>query len=224
MSAQVENTNHNGATSGVKNFLKSAFKKDSTEVCTETAPEVVQEHVRPVEHVETAEAVDRERHIHHHQHRIQPIVDKQELDAQHVHTTAPAVVREHKEEMLPEHQSKLHEQRTMHQNVQTTGEVERSAAHLGTHVNQHEHHHIHETIQPVIQRETIQPTHVHHTIPVSEKIHEAPIVHEATTLPAITLDQFSKHKDHHPESHQDSSHTHQFYEGSPRVGGQTETR
>lgn len=35
------------------------------QVCTDTAPEVVQEHIRPQEHVETAEAVDRERHVHH---------------------------------------------------------------------------------------------------------------------------------------------------------------
>lgn len=47
--------------------------------------------------------------------------------------------------MLPEHQQKLHEQRTMHQNMQTQRDVERSSANLGQHVNQHEHHHIHET-------------------------------------------------------------------------------
>lgn len=79
------------------------------------------------------------------QHRIQPIEHKQALDPKHVHVTAPAVVREHKEEMLPEHQETLQKQRTMHSNQQTTGDVEKSHAHLGTHVNQHEHHHIHET-------------------------------------------------------------------------------
>jgi hypothetical protein len=55
------------------------------------------------------------------------------------------VVREHKEDMLPEHQQKLHEQRTVHQNQHHVGDVERTGAHLGSHVNQHEHHHIHET-------------------------------------------------------------------------------
>jgi len=214
-----------GITSGVKDFLKGTHKADSTEVCSEVAPEVVQEHVRQKEHVETAEAVDREKHVHHHQHRVQLVEDHQTLPEQHIQTTAPAVVREHKEEMLPEHQAKLHEQRTAHQNIQTKGEVERSAAHAGVHVNTHEHHHIHETIQPVIQRETIQPTVVHHTQAVHEKIHEAPIVHEATTLPTISMDEFRKQKSEGGAlSHSDNGHSHQFYEGAPRVGGAGEKR
>lgn len=56
-----------GITAGVKDFLKGHSKADTTEVCTERAPEVVEEHVRPQEQIETAEAIDRERHVHHHQ-------------------------------------------------------------------------------------------------------------------------------------------------------------
>ncbi|OCF37671.1 allergen [Kwoniella heveanensis BCC8398] len=209
-----------GITQGVKEFLKGSHQADSTEVCSEVAPEVTKEHIRPTEHTETAEAIDRERHVHHHQHRIQPIEDKRTLETQHVHTTGPEVVREHKEEMLPEHQAKLHEQRTLHTNEQRTAETERTGAHLGQHVNEHEHHHIHETIQPVIQRETVQPTVVHHTAGIHEKIHEAPIVHEATTLPTITHSDFLKQKtDGGPMSHSDKGHQHQYYEGAPRVGG-----
>ncbi|ORY23364.1 hypothetical protein BCR39DRAFT_549458 [Naematelia encephala] len=207
-------------TKGVKDFLKGSKQPDTTEVCTEVAPEVVQETVKQQELVETAEAIDRERHVHHHQHRIQPIVDQQTLPTQHIEATAAAVVREHKEEMLPEHQAKLHEQRTAYQNTQNTLDTERSAANLGQHVNEHEHHHIHETVQPVIQRETIAPTVIHQTVGVHEKIHDAPIVHEATTLPTITQAEFLQQKEAGgPMSHQDKSHAHQFYEGAPRVGG-----
>ncbi|KAK4687664.1 hypothetical protein P7C73_g2457, partial [Tremellales sp. Uapishka_1] len=202
----------------VKSFLKDSNKADSTEVCSEVAPEVVQETVRPTEQVETAEAIDRERHVHHHQHRVQPIVDQQTLDTQHVHSTAAAVTREHKEEMLPEHQQKLNEQRTAFQNTQTQADVERTGVNLGTHVNEHEHHHIHETIQPVINRETIAPTTVHQTNVIHEKIHDAPIVHEATTLPTITQSEFLKNKTSGPHAHTDSGHSHQFYEGAPKVG------
>ncbi|KIR97337.1 allergen [Cryptococcus deuterogattii 2001/935-1] len=213
--------NTSSVTQGVKDFFKSTAKPDSTEVCTETAPEVIEEHIRPQEHTESVEAIDRERHIHHHQHRIQPIEHKQALDPKHVHVTAPAVVREHKEEMLPEHQETLQKQRTMHSNQQTTGDVEKSHAHLGTHVNQHEHHHIHETVQPVIQRETIQPTVVHHTAAIHEKVHDAPIVHEVTTLSTIGHNEFLKMKEGlKGATHADKGHQHQFYEGAPRVGSQ----
>lgn len=59
--------NMSAITQGVKDFLKGSHKPDSTEVCSEVSPEVTKEHVRPQEHTETAEAVDRERHVHHHQ-------------------------------------------------------------------------------------------------------------------------------------------------------------
>lgn len=61
------NVKMSSITAGVKDFLKGSSKADTTEVCTERAPEVVQEHVRHQEQTETAEAVDRERHVHHHQ-------------------------------------------------------------------------------------------------------------------------------------------------------------
>lgn len=87
-------------------------------------------------------------------------------------------------------------------------------------MNEHQHHHIHETIQPVIQKETVQPSVVHHTAAVHEKIHDAPIVHEATTLPTITHDAFLKNQEASgPHSHNDKTHSHQFYEGAPRIGG-----
>lgn len=203
-------------------FLSSSHKNDSTEVCSETAPEVVQEHVKPQEHAEITEAVDRERHIHHHQHRVQPIADKQVLETKHEHNILPEQVREAKADMLPEHREKLEQQRTMHQNTQTVAETVRTQAAAPAVANEHVHHHVHETIQPVIQRETVQPTTVHTTVPVHERVHDAPIVHEATTLPTVTLDEF-KNKVGGAHSHNDNTHKHQFYEGQPRVGGGANT-
>ena len=59
-------------------------------------------------------------------------------------------------------------------------------------------------VQPVIQRETVQPTVVHQTVGIHEKIHDAPIVHEATTLPTINAAEFlSQKKAGGPLSHTD---------------------
>jgi hypothetical protein len=202
----------------VKNFLSSSHKGDSTEVCSETAPAVVQEHIKPVEKVEVTEAVDRERHIHHHQHRVQPVEAHEVKATEHKHNILPEVTREHKEDMLPEHREKLEAMRTQQQNVQQVGSVERTEAHQGAVANESVIHHVHETIQPVVQKETIAPTTVHTTVPIHEKIHEAPIVHEATTLPTVTLDEF-KTKIGGAHSHKDGNHHHQFYQGEPRIGG-----
>ena len=70
--------------------------------------------------------------------------------------------------------------------------------------------HIHETITPVIQRETVQPTTVHTTQPIHQVTHEAPIVHEATTLPTISLDELRAKAHDGPHLHKDGDHTHQF--------------
>jgi len=206
----------------VKEFLSSSAKNDSTEVCSETAPEIVQANIKPSEQHENIEAVDRERHIHHHQHRVQPIVAQETLPTQHQHVISEPIVREHKHDMLPEHREKLEQQRTMYQPSETVNQVQRSEVALPAQANEHVHHHVHETIQPVIQKEVIQPSVVHHTHAVHEKVHDAPIVHEATTLPTVTLDEF-KTKIGAPHSHKDQNHTHQFYDGAPRVGGQSTT-
>lgn len=76
---------------------------------------------------------------------MQPVEDHKVLPTEHVNATAPVQVKEHKEEMNPEHQAKLHEMRTQHQDTRVTGDVERSAGHVGQFEQEHTHHHIHET-------------------------------------------------------------------------------
>lgn len=75
-------------------------------------------------------------------------------------------------------------------------------------------HHSFHLVQPVIQRETVQPTTVHQTIPIHEKIDEAPIVHEATTLPTISHDQFLQQQKSNGDAHThaDQGHHHQHCE------------
>jgi hypothetical protein len=97
------------------------------------------------------------------------------------------VTRESKHDMLPEHREKLEQQRTLYRDTKEVGETQRTLATAPAVAAEHVHHHVHETIQPVINRETVQNTHVHTTIPIHEKIHDAPIVHEHTVLPTVSL-------------------------------------
>ncbi|KAL0247502.1 hypothetical protein I308_103567 [Cryptococcus tetragattii IND107] len=204
-------------TQGVKEFFSKSGKPETTEVCTDTAPEVVQEHIRPQEHVETAEAVDRERHVHHLQHRIQPVEDHQTLNTKHVNATEPVITREHKEEMRPEHQEALAKQKNLAHDTRSTGAVEKSGEHVGAALNEHQHHHIHETIQPVVQRETVEPTVVHQTKAIHEKVEDAPVVHEVTTLPTISAEKYSQNKS---SLEGEGAHCSTF-EGAPQVAGQS---
>ena len=58
--------------------------------------------------------------------------------------------------------------------------------------NKHLHSHVHETIQPVIQKEVIQPEVVHTTVPVHEVHHNSAQHHGTTTLPPVSIDEFKK--------------------------------
>lgn len=51
---------------------------------------------------------------------------------------------------------------------------------------------MHEIIQPVLQKEVIQPTVVHTTVPIHEVHHNEPKVHTASALPAVSLSEYQR--------------------------------
>lgn len=121
---------------------------------------------------------------------MQPIADRVVGAEVHKHNTVAVEHREKTHEMGEGAKKALAAQQAAYQNTQTVlpTNIERATvAAVGQDVT---HHHVHETIQPVIQRETIQQEVIHTTIPVHEVIHEKPVVHEATVEPTLTMDQF----------------------------------
>jgi hypothetical protein len=52
--------------------------------------------------------------------------------------------------------------------------------------------HIHETIQPVVHKETVQPSVVHTTVPIHEVHHNASQHHQTSELPAMSLAEFKQ--------------------------------
>jgi len=57
-------------------------------------------------------------------------------------------------------------------------------------VGEHHHHHVYETVQPVIEREIIQPIVTHTTIPIHERIEKDPSFHPKTIQPVMTMEEF----------------------------------
>ncbi|CDZ97780.1 hypothetical protein [Phaffia rhodozyma] len=179
----------------VKNFLSSSNKETSTEVCSEIGPEVVQETINKHVHVESATAVDRERHIHHHQHRVQPIAATEHLAEQHITQVAPEVTRERVEKLSAEKEALLAQQHGAIQNTREHGATIQTQENLGVTASEHVHHHVHEHITPVIQKDV----HQH------EVIHNVQLVHEKTQAGDAV------------HNHGDTQHSHHFYSGLPKV-------
>ncbi|CCG81996.1 protein of unknown function [Taphrina deformans PYCC 5710] len=162
----------------------------TTQTHETVAPAVVQETIQRNIREETQIVEDREHHVHHHQQRVQPVADRQVAPEIHSHNTLAVEHREKTHEMGEGAKKALAAQQNAYQNTQTVLPTQKQTSTVAAVGQDVTHHHVHETIQPVIQRETIQQEVIHTTIPVHEVIHEKPVVHEATVEPTLTMEQF----------------------------------
>ena len=225
----------------VKEMLSSA-KDHTTSVDSKVANEVTHETVRPVETEEINRKVHEEHEQHHHQHRIQPVTDKQVLPEQHENITTEAQHHRRGDGAFSDQdQARLNAMHSGVQNEQVISETERSRVAGQTQTTGQVHHHIHETIQPVIERETIKPTVRHVTEQHVHHIQHDPVVHDSTVEKPMSIDQFqTKHGENReasatyqnrkphvvPSDHADGSDRDRFNlpthnDSSNTAGGQT---
>ncbi|OAA34766.1 allergen [Metarhizium rileyi] len=206
------------AKKAVSSFL-SQDGKHKTTVDEDVRKPVTEEHVYPEQHEELVTAVDREVHQDHHQTVIQPIKAKDTLyvmklprQPQQVPSTrlltVPPLPRPDKhtyntvpvEHKTVEHRDKndvasaLQRDAANYVNSSTTHDTEYTTKAAPIIEGEHTEHHVHHHIQPVIEKETTQREYIHTTVPVHEKHYAQPIHHEATVLPAKSLDEYTSNR------------------------------
>ncbi|EUC50137.1 hypothetical protein COCMIDRAFT_82508 [Bipolaris oryzae ATCC 44560] len=177
------------AKAAITEFMGRSGHHDTT-VHEAVAPAVHHEVVKPHVHEEINTAIDKEVHQDHYHRTVQPIHDREVLPETH---TAKLGAVQHREfdhrdtdatkRTLIQDQARFADERR----VEETTHSQSVAPTVG---GEHVHHHIHETIQPVVQKETIQPSVVHTTVPIHEVHHNKATHHETTALPAMTMEQF----------------------------------
>ncbi|KAL6708465.1 hypothetical protein ACN47E_002728 [Coniothyrium glycines] len=177
------------AKAAITDFMGRSGHHDTT-VHEAVAPAVTQEVVKPHVHEEINTAIDKEVHQDHYHRTIQPVQDREVLPERHEAKIGAVQHREfdHRDHdatkrNLVADQAQFKDERRVDQ----TSHSQSVAPVVG---GEHVHHHIHETIQPVIQKETIQPSVIHTTVPIHEVHHNKATHHETTALPAMTMDQF----------------------------------
>ncbi|KAL3293793.1 allergen [Colletotrichum asianum] len=182
------------AKSAVSNFM-SGDGHHKTTVTQDASQAITEEQVRPHQHENVTTAVDKEVHQDHHHTHIQPIKHKETLPEQHHHNMIPTQHKTFNHGNESETRDTLDREAAKFKNTSTTHETTHTSHTAPVVTGERVHHHVHEHIQPVIQKETIQPHVVHTTVPIHETHHAKPIHHGATTLPAMTIDEFNKGKD-----------------------------
>jgi hypothetical protein len=179
------------AKAAVRDFMSKSGHHDTT-VHENVAPAVTHETVKPMQHENITTAVDKEIHQDHYHRTVQPVHEKEVLPEKHTHNLGAVEHREfdHRDHdgtkrALATEAGKLHDKRVVTNTTQTQSRVPVTEG-------EHVHHHVHETIQPVIQKEVVQPNVVHTTVPIHEVHHNAAQHHTTTHLPAVSMSEFKK--------------------------------
>ncbi|KAM3509934.1 hypothetical protein MY11210_006124 [Beauveria gryllotalpidicola] len=177
------------AKKAVSNFLSKDGKHDTT-IDQDVREPVVKEQVRPQRHEEIVTAVDQEIHQDHHQTVVQPLSTKEVLPEKHTHNMAAVSEKSINHANAADTKAALQQDASQYSSERTVHDTEYTTSTGATVKGQRTHHHVHHHVQPVIQKETVQPEFVHTTVPVHEVHQAAPIHHETTVLPVKTVEEF----------------------------------
>jgi len=178
------------AKDAISGFLHHNNKHDVTTEQTINAP-VHHEHLQETRKEELTTAVDREVHESHYQTHVQPIVDKEVAPETHHHNIVPVEHREKHHGKDAEIEATLAQQAQEFQHTKEVLPTQETRADLGVIGGEHHHHHIHDVVQPVIEKEIVQPHVVHTVVPIHERIEKEPTIHSHSVEPTITLDEFT---------------------------------
>lgn len=176
----------------VNDFLHKSGKHDTT-IHETVNPAVTHETVNRHQHEHNTTAIDREVRQDHHHTSVQPVHDQQVLPEQHHLREHDTVSRDFKHGNEHDISAKLQEERAKFRDHSTTGHTTTSHEEGPVVTGEHIHHNVHEVIQPVVNRETVEP-HVVHSINKVHEHHENPAqVHQTSTLPAMNMADFRGH-------------------------------
>jgi hypothetical protein len=205
----------NKARSAIDSLLARDGKHD-TSVHEIIKPAVEHEEVIRTQREEMQTAVDREVHQDHYHTSVQPVSHREVLPEEHIDRVAALEHRNFQHGNPELVKQRLAAEAAQFKNTRNVSETEHTSTTSPAIVGEHVHHHVHEIVQPVVQKETIQPSVIHHTIPIHEVHQNEAKPHTATQLPAVTMDEFKRQGGclTGREEHTDS------FEGEPKsVGG-----
>jgi hypothetical protein len=172
-------------------FISKSGQHDTT-VHEETAPAIEQRTIKPTSHEEISTAIDQEIHQDHYHRTIQPVQASETLPEQHKHRVANTIEREFDHRDVAGTERAMRAEAGKLRDSKTVEETKHSTSRAPVVQGEHVHHHVHETIQPVIQKEVIQPEVIHTAVPVHEVHHNAARIHPTATREPMSMDEYKK--------------------------------
>ncbi|KAH9840383.1 Allergen, partial [Teratosphaeria destructans] len=144
------------AKAAVKDFMSKSGHHDTT-VHEKVAPAVTHETIERKEHENVQSAIDKEVHQDHYHTSVQPVSDTAMLKEQHHHNLLPVEHRQFEHDSADDVQRRLATEQAQFRDQKQRVEGAHTSAVAPVVAGEHIHHHVHETIQPVVQKQTIEP-------------------------------------------------------------------
>ncbi|KAI0162341.1 hypothetical protein GGR57DRAFT_517666 [Xylariaceae sp. FL1272] len=156
----------------------------------DTAPAVEHEKIRHKHEHREQEVIDRERHQDHYKTTVQPLKDRDVAGTEHRYESAGVQHRNITHDKGDDARAILARKKAQFDDTSVDVGTEHTRTKEAPEVHEHVHHHLHETIQPIIEKETVLPSVTHKKIPIKETHQEAPIDHGVEVNEPISIDEF----------------------------------
>lgn len=150
------------------------------------------------QHTHNIEEVERQRELERHQHHIQvhhQPIKHEEHAAEKVHTKAHPVTHVSEKHASTDKDAQLlasvaHSHG--HRDEVKKAPVNHQVVDKGEKVKETVHNHVHNVVVPLVQHDEHEHHRIKTTIPTHHVLHEAPIIHQATTLEPVSREEFLK--------------------------------
>ncbi|KFY22814.1 hypothetical protein V491_02712 [Pseudogymnoascus sp. VKM F-3775] len=186
-----ENTNGNASVNRNANINRTSNTKgdEDTTLESEVSPAVEHRHVKKQHETREQTFIHKDKHQDHYHTTIQPLKDSETLPERHDRTQETrrrSINNDHSDA-----KKKAEAGRSGFKNT-TDQEQFETKTKEPTQEDVHVHNHWHETVQPVIEKEVIDPSITHKRIDIEENIQEPAKYHGVTTNSAVSADEFKK--------------------------------
>ncbi|OBT49221.1 hypothetical protein VE00_00100 [Pseudogymnoascus sp. WSF 3629] len=186
-STRNENSSSNRNANGNRNT--TTHGEEDTTLESEVSPAVEHRHVKKQHETREQTFIHKDKHQDHYHTTIQPLKDTETLPEKHDRTQETrrrSINNDHGDA-----KKKAEAGRSGFKNT-TDQEQSETKTKEPTKEDVHIHNHWHETVQPVIEKEVIDPSITHRRIDVEENIQEPAKYHGVTTNAAISAEEFKK--------------------------------
>ncbi|BGP38613.1 hypothetical protein JCM10450v2_002562 [Rhodotorula kratochvilovae] len=144
-------------------------------------------HTHEVEEIERQREIDR--HVHHVQHHVQPVLDTQHA-AEVQHEKAVPVTEINERHVATDEDKAQFASLNTAKDTVVEAPREKVIIDKGEQVRENVSHHVHHVVQPSIERDVHEHHRIHTVVPIHQTTHEAPVVHASVLHEPLSLKDF----------------------------------